>query len=208
MKQLARWLWIVAILFVAMAVVENRVTATPITFTETVTASGSLGANDFTNALVTITAIANTNGVRQVPGYAGVLGVNDTSVTITVVGIGTATFTGPVFTFVNTGIGQAGMDSGTIANPGTDILDVNNSAFKTYDLKTSIGPVSGPPNTEAGQSYATTDGNLIFNAFTNPPPATFEAQVPEPSTIVCATTAVLWGLFYAYRRRRASVTLA
>lgn len=210
MKQLARWLWIAAMFFVPMAVVENRATAATITFTETITASGSLGANDFTNALVTITAIANTSAVHSIPGFSGALGVNDTSATITVAGIGTATFNGPVMTFVNTKLDVAGIDTGRINNPGVaDILDVKNSAFSAYSLTSSIGPVSGPAAGGPGPYATTLDGflaNLTFDSFTGLS-GTFEATIPEPSTFVCATSAVLWGLVYAYRRRRASVRI-
>jgi PEP-CTERM motif len=100
----------------------------------------------------------------------------------------------------------------------TNGLGLNNSALATYDLSTSIGPITTPPgfltptfpgvNDPPSSGFATLgDGAVIFTAddslvFTaalqTPPPA-----VPEPSTIVLMTAGVLgMGLIYWRSRRQ------
>ena len=69
--------------------------ASPITYIEQVTASGSLGTSAFTHALVTLTLNGDTDNVHVNSGSGAI--VNSTGVigTIDVQGIGTATFTTP-----------------------------------------------------------------------------------------------------------------
>ena len=71
--------------------------ASPITYTEMGTGSGSLDGHSFTNLLVTITMTADTSNITQpTPGFFQNLGT--TSVTVSTVG--TDTLTHP-FVFVN-----------------------------------------------------------------------------------------------------------
>src|SRR5262249_46820073 len=73
--------------------------ARPITYTFTGTGSGSLGANSFTAAAFTITALADTSQVVvRNPFFTY---VPTSSATIDVSGIGSANFTGSTEVFVN-----------------------------------------------------------------------------------------------------------
>jgi hypothetical protein len=183
-------------LFVATA---GRAPAMPITYTETVTASGSLGSTTFTNALVTLTATADTNNiVNYLPGY---LGVNNTTATVSVAGDGSGTFTIPTLTYDSQLFSAAGFESGTTGVPGSNILDVGNSAFATYNLRSSIGPLSGTPAINSGTTFSTTAGSFILNSTSGN--ATFQATaVPEPATLAPAVTGVLLIACYAWRRAR------
>jgi hypothetical protein len=205
-----RYTAIPLLILAGMALTPIDVGAASITYIETATASGSLGGTSFTNAFLTFTATADTNNVMSVPGSPGVLGVNDSSAMIDITGIGIATLTGATLTFVNTNtnVEAAGLTAGTITHPVVDLLSVQNSAFGTYGLTTSIGPLSGNFSVGTGSHTITTSaGDLVLTTLLNSPGGTFQAilgpSVPEPSTLVSATIAVLCGLVYACRRRLA-----
>ena len=212
MKRLNWSPWIVAVLLGLTAAVDNPASAGSITYIETATASGSLGGTSFMNALLTFTATADTNNVISVPGSPGVLGVNNSSAMIDIMGIGSATLTEATLTFVNTNtnVEAAGLTAGTVASPVVDLLGVKNSAFATYGLTTSIGPLSG---TLFSRYWLTHDydgaGDLVLTTLLNSPGGTFQAisepSVPEPSTLVSATIAALCGLVCACRRRHAAM---
>jgi hypothetical protein len=91
---------VVFISAIGMAVAANidAASANPITYTSSAIASGSLGSNSFSNALVTITVLADTSGVSC--ASAGEC-TNHGTTSVSVAGIGTATFTDfPVGVFV------------------------------------------------------------------------------------------------------------
>src|SRR5579862_1176439 len=83
---------LVAILAVTY-ILGGVASAAPITYTETLTASGTLGGTTFTDALVTVTLTGDTSNVTAGPvPHTDVL-VNTGSATVSVSGIGTGTFT-------------------------------------------------------------------------------------------------------------------
>src|SRR5262249_50990199 len=143
---------------IAVAANINAASADPITYTESATATGSLGSNSFTNALVTITAFADTSGVFVGPS-CGRLSVFNTATTafVSVAGIETK----PILT--NPTIVTA---SGSVVFPGAGISDgsailaTSSSEFVGYSLTTSIGPV-----TDAGfamGAFATSIGDFTL----------------------------------------------
>jgi PEP-CTERM motif len=171
-------------MFTALAVLlaaDRRADASLITYTETDTASGSLGGTPFTDALVTIVFTGDT---ADVTGGGGVFFNEVGTVTVTVAGLGTATFTDSMEINANQSIipSFVGIGDNTVA--GT-ILGTESAGLSSYDLMTSIGPVSGIAvlnpghhtfNTTSGDFTLTSDvaGTSIFTA---------DATVPEPSSV-------------------------
>jgi hypothetical protein len=88
-----------------------------------------------------------------------------------------------------------------------DILDtINGSAFNTYDLTTSIGPVTGLSDSNAGtgSTYGTSKGLLAFNNMSlnsTFAATTAAAAVPEPSSLVLLGAAAIAGLLMLRRGR-------
>ena len=170
--------------------------AGPITFTETQLGIGSLGVTSFNNALVTIVLTSDTSTITG-SGIFYDIG----PATVTVAGIGTATFTDTMEVFSNQGNHAAGIED---AQPAMgDVLDVFNTAFDTYALNTAIGQLSGKPEGSPGQSFPTSLGAFILTSSGNGDhPATFTAatvgSVPEPATLGLLTAGI--ALFLIRRR--------
>jgi hypothetical protein len=160
----------------------GRAVAMPIVYTDQATASGTLGSTPFTNALVTVTFTGDTNTVTGgVPFFTNTVGVAQ----VTVAGIGTATFTNPMETFDNQTQQFAGIAD--ISGSPVSVLDTQNAAFATYDLKSFIGPFTGPVFFNAGHTFPTTAGGFTLQSvlnntstFTATAPA---AAVPEPTSL-------------------------
>jgi hypothetical protein len=137
-----------------------------ITYTETATGSGSLGTHNFTDAMVTITGTGDTANITS--PFSGTFELSITTVKVTVAGIGTATFTDSVEVADTQHASIAGFID--ITHP-RDILGTNNSIFATYDLKTAIGPVSGPADASGvGIDFPTTLGNFVLTSVENDTP--------------------------------------
>jgi hypothetical protein len=178
--------------------VAARSEAAPITYTETVVGSGSLGGIPFADALVTLTQVADTNNV--VDGLFHTV-QNDT-VNVNVVGIGTATTTAGTTTTLSAS--ASGGFGGLYSIGGsTAILALSNSAFVTYDLRSSIGPLSG--QAAVSGIFVPTNAGLfkISSVSSN---ATFQATgttaVPEPSSLIMAGISILALSGVAWRRKR------
>jgi hypothetical protein len=175
--------------------------ADPITYTFTGTASGSLGANAFTNASFTIVSTADTSQVTMTG--PGIFHIPDLTATVSVAGLGTAAFTIPTINVSNQNLPGAGFSA-----PDQDlaILFELNQAFASYDLTTSIGPLSGPPEFNSGFHFATTSGDFVLNSVSGD--VTFTAQAspaPEPSALALfgLGAAALAGWRWRQRRRAA-----
>lgn len=180
-----------ALPFAALAALSTAAPAAPYVYTITATATGALDGTSYTNALVTLTATADTANVL---GGGGVFIVPAT-VTVSVAGVGADAFTGPfdVFDNQNTLIGGLDQTDGT-----GDVLDTVDPAFGTYDLRSPIGPVTGGAIYEFGTGFATTRGLFHIDAATT---STFTASpqaVPEPS----AFAALGVGALAVFRRRK------
>jgi hypothetical protein len=185
-----------AFALLAFAAPTTALHAAPITYTETVTASGTLGSTPFANALVTLTQTADTANIVQ---SGVVIGIPATTSTVTVAGIGAGTFTIPTATFVVPIASLGGLLAGPIDLTSFPIVALLNPAFATYDLQSSIGPLSGTAFINTGLPFATTAGGLVLTSTSSP--ATFQAVIPEPSSLVLTGVAALAGVGFASRRR-------
>jgi hypothetical protein len=171
-----------------------------LTYVFSATGTGGLGPSAFSNAPFTITAKADTSSVTSV---GNVFFLNTLSATVNVTGVGSGTFLEiPTTLFDNQDTSVVGIST-TIFN--RNVLSDTNSAFATYKLATSIGPVTGSPIFFQGEDFRTSAGffglisvgNVTFRAFT----------VPEPGSIALLTgLSVSGGLFAVSRlsRRRAN----
>lgn len=167
-----------------------------ITYTETATASGTLGGLPFSGTVTLQMPIVNTmNIMNPSPNFFDITG----PATVTVVEGGlpvTATFTDTIQVFSNFSgsvtTPVAGFRDTSFTTP-VDILDDISSSFSGYRLNTSIGPITGtallgagsppPPSfpgfdTSLGEFIPTSVGaNATFTA-TVP-----LAPVPEPASL-------------------------
>ena len=169
---------------------QGAALAVPITYIETATASGSLGGVAFTNAVITLTAEADTTNVSPPPGAPSpsLFIVNNGFAAVDVAGLGGAAFTVPTQTFDNQGVGTPTPVAGMVAlvngpegPEAYDILDAVNSAFGSYDLATSLGPLSSGSRVNLNIGTPTSSGPFVITS--QPPLVTFQAIVPEPSSI-------------------------
>jgi hypothetical protein len=160
--------------------------ATPITYYNQVVASGMLGTTSFTDALVTVTFNGDTANVTGGGGfYSNMVGTG----TLTIAGLGTATFIDDVYAFVNQSALAAGIADNTM---GGSISDTYNGAFAAYDLMTAIGPLSGDPFIRPDLTFGTDQGG--FNMTGTSGEATFWATtgtIPEPGGFLLVTTGLL-----------------
>ena len=155
--------------------------ATPITYTVTGTATGMLGVAAFTNALVTIALVGDTSFIGNDVGSA----------TVSVSGVGTASFTDIMFVTDNA------------ANPSAQISDFTRNqlifgtmapAFATYDLRGPIGPIAGTSLINALVAFPTTAGNFDIASVvgnTSTFTATTASSVPEPAAMWLLGTGLL-----------------
>lgn len=171
-----------------LALSANHVQAVPITYTETTTASGSLGDFAFTDSQVVISFAGDTNSViNPTPGF--VLNAAGTA-SVRVAGGVTATFnagrqTAFVFQSMNgAGIGAQSRDTTVDQGGQTYILATNGPAFAAYDLRSAIGPLAGPAVFRPGLAFSTTAGDFILTAAGEVTYAavTTPTAVPEPAS--------------------------
>jgi|SRR5665213_1078573 len=178
-----------------------------VVFTETGVGSGSIGAITFNDAAFTLTEIGDTSSrtLFDIDGtfYPGVYYIPGTSASISISGLGTFSILSPMLTFGNQPNEAAGMGAFGPGGPGTiggqsylgDILDLPSAAFGSWDMLTSIGPISG-----TGESFTptflTTGGSAVLNSVTGDTEFT-ATVVPEPTSNILLLSGMLVMAFVA-----------
>ena len=158
-----------ALLSLGVTVSSTTLYALPIIYTEIAFVSGTLGGMPFSGAvpeqsIITITGIGETTSVVNDPVASGNLinNLSATSFSIFSPSLNASgTFTDPVNVFQSSG---SGLSTATVgfAQRGS-ILDTMNAVFQTYNLATTIGPISGPPFISPGAPFPTTAGVLVLS---------------------------------------------
>jgi len=201
------WLGGLAIAVAVLLYGPGSTRAGYLVYTTTDIESGQIGTQTFTNALVSYTTVADTNNITSTAISGGVIyQVPNTSATVTIAGIGTASLTAMTQTFDNqTHGGVAGLAFATTSSQAIILADIN-AALLTYNLNGPINVPGGVPLANPSIVIGTSLGNLVITGDTGP--GTFSAavpSVPEPSSFV------LVGVFGAFagiagwlRRRRAA----
>jgi hypothetical protein len=121
--------------------------------------SGTIGTQSFSDAPVEVSFTGDT---ANVSGGSGYFTNNVGTGTVSIGGIGTATFTESLFAFVNQIYPPAAIAG--IADSNGSILDTLNPLFATYDLTSAIGPITGDTFFRNDLSYSTNLGTLNFSA--------------------------------------------
>ena len=153
----------------------------PIVYTETFRGEGQLGGSYFFDALVTLTLVGDTDNVTGV----GLLS-NTGTATVNVAGIGSGTFTGDVRAAVVQGVGTGGFAD---FSAGLVIMYTDHPGLASYDLASSIGPLTGDARFNAIPFATTAGGFAIYSVSGLFDESTFTAAIertaiPEPATLV------------------------
>jgi hypothetical protein len=161
---------ILFILAVTMLLGTSIVNAEPINYTFTGTATGSVNGAVFSSADVTITASADSANVLF-DGY-NIYQVIPSSAMINIAGIGSGTLTSGIVVFNQQAFNYsfAGLQQDYM-----DIVTVEGLELETYDLKTSIGPLSpGYLSIYGSLNIPTTMGTVVISSSGD---FTFQADV-------------------------------
>ncbi|WP_422923139.1 hypothetical protein [Singulisphaera sp. PoT] len=181
---------------VFLAACGNPACAALIAYHESVTGSGVLNGTSFSNSLITLTGTGDTDNVFTVNSRLA----NLVSMSVDVAGVGSATLTGDYYFFGQVHFG--GFSRGIPASAGsTSVIQIANSAFTAYDLKSDLGPLPGLRAFAQNTQFATGDGGFLQMTSANND-ARFLAQVtavPEPSSVAIACVAGV-GLLLARKR--------
>ncbi|MGB7761798.1 MAG: hypothetical protein WBL61_18340 [Bryobacteraceae bacterium] len=175
--------------------------ADPIVFTIGGDATGTVDGTAFTDAAFTFTVTTDTSLIESYGGGGGDLGYETPFVAgaeISIAGFAPGTFSDTEQIFVSNTFSLVGITDFAAG----DLLDGANSAFTTYNLQSSIGPVPLSDLEALGSLdvFPTSLGNVTLDSATNvyftaaPPIVT-----PEPETWALGAA---WALFIATAGRR------
>ena len=179
----------------------TTIKADPVTYAFSGTGSGSVGGIGFSNAIFSIRVFADTSDVYVNPLDSAVLDVDDIFSQFDIAGIGVGMFTSNERVFVDHSVSGLGFQRG--AEPGLDLLDIQNDVFATYDLVSSLGP-SFDPSPEAVFQFHNEPSTLGPITFVSARDITFTADVvPEPSTTSFLICVAAIGVVLCLRRKRA-----
>ena len=175
--------------------------AAPVTYAVATIASGTLGGTPFTSALITVSLVGDTSAVFQpLPADLPALFANQGTATVTIAGLGTATFNDPggyaavAFPAIpgeiplpSVGIWE-GFD--IAAESGTGILGIGSNSLAGYNLKSQLGPLTGAAAGGATEpdgsfyEYATNRGALVISSTGDTGTVTVTiTPVPEPTSL-------------------------
>jgi PEP-CTERM motif len=167
-----------------------------ITYTEQATVSGSLAGVAFSNDLITLTMVNDTTNVTGGSGFFTNYGI----VSFAISGFSGGIITDTMFVFDNEGFSPP---AAGFAGGSGSLLDTFDNTFGSYDLTTSIGPITNSPFINPGLGFNTTAGVLEIDSAGN---STFTATTgavgtPEPASLLLLGSGML-GLLGLRRKNR------
>jgi hypothetical protein len=170
--------------------------AASIIYTDTATASGTIGAAVFTDQTVSVSFYGDTANVTE-PNpsfYANSVG----NAFITIGTGGAIAFTDSMQFFDNQTVGAAGIGDLAVGS----VLDTYSTYFGMYTGSTAIGPLGGASFAETSYDFGTVDGTLNFTSFssTSTFTATTASVTPEPSSLVLLATGIACAAGWQRRR--------
>ena len=172
--------------------------ASPITYTESSTVSGTLNSVSFTNELLTLTGTGDTASVTN--PISGLFSNPVGTVSFTL-GAVSGTFTDAFDVSSCSACGVPGL-AGFFDLGVNDLLNTLSAAFATYALSIPIGPVTGSSFINAGLSFPTSVGALVINSAGD---ATFTAVVtPLPTALPLFASGLVGLLLLGWRRKKAT----
>ena len=194
------WSFCAVLGILVSTLLPQNLLASPITFTETVVGSGSLGGTSFRGQTVALTGTADTNDVLALTGtLTGIYLVQLINPTVQIGSGPAALFTGDIVAYTNTTYQRGGFSELF----GYDILDAGPVvAFGTYRLDHSIAE-TGNTIFNPGLTFDTTSGLFDLthtNARTTFIATVIPAAMPEPSSFELLLIGML-GAAGAARRR-------
>jgi hypothetical protein len=176
------------------------------TYTFTGIASGSIGSEAFSDATLTVTATGDVSTVMFTsPTYF--LDIPGGLSTFSISGIGSGTFTDETYVFDNTdGVAGFGDDGATKC---CDIIQTSDSAigstaFATYNLQSSIGPLSPEASDPSIGDWAGLNTSLGSFTVTSYDSVVFQATVgavPEPRTLPVLGIGLVGMIVFMARRK-------
>ena len=181
----------------ACLIFSLSLSAGPITYSDQVVASGTLGLTAFTNALVIVTLVGDTGNVVSSPPSV----YNAGTATVNVAGIGVATFLDTFAVYVDTSNIPAKAGIADFALQNGSLVDTENTAFASYDLRSAIGPISGYMFLSSATD-PTTLGDLHLTSVNGD--STFTAITPEPASLIVLGIGIAIIAGYGWLRRRAT----
>jgi hypothetical protein len=157
-----------SLLLIATGALSTHASASVVVYTETADITGSLNGVAFTDKTLTLTMTADTSSIAG----SGQIFTLIAPLDFTLSGVGSGVFTDEVQAVANQRRPLAGFGDNT-NNEG--LLFTLNAAFATYDLSTSVGPLSGEAIINSGTSFGTSGGAFVINSVSGD--ATFAASV-------------------------------
>ena len=177
-------------IFAFVTVFATNVKADLITYTYQGIGSGSIGSTPFTDTAFTITAQGDTSARVTISNglITDGFSIQNTAASITIGASGPFNFITATRFFVNNSSIQDNPSVGFSIATGPDIFDFGpQPVFATWDMTTSIGPISGTHGitfTPSNYGIVDTSGGVLAFLSGTGIPTTFEATVvPEPTTL-------------------------
>jgi len=131
------------------------------------TASGTLGSQTFSNVDLNESAVTDT---ASVPANGEQINFAPMPFTIDIGGVGSTTVSTGLLSLFHNASFQFVAAGWKTSSSEIDVIEINNPAFLTYDMTTSIGPITetgSDPFIGNWQNMSTSGGNLTVTSWDN-----------------------------------------